>query len=166
MPEGVPYQWNVHCQPVGRGEESLQYLARYLYRGVISEHRILTCQNGMVEFEFLCSKTKRYQRLTLPATQFLWKVLVHVLPRGFQRARCYGFLHHNCRVLLKRIQLMLQVMLPEVSNDAGKTAAVTCPGCQRPMTLVNVSRTKRTLPRCQSVSGPPLLENTNKLISG
>ena len=161
MPEGVPSQWNVHCQPVGRGEESLQYLARYLYRGVISEHRILTCQNGMVEFEFLCSKTKRYQRLTLPATQFLWKVLVHVLPRGFQRARCYGFLHHNCRVLLKRIQLMLQVVLPEVSSDIGKTATVTCPGCQRPMTLVNVSRTKRRLPRCQSVSGPPLLENTN-----
>ena len=86
----MPSQWNVHCQSVGRGEESLQYLARYLYRGVISEHRILTCQNGLVEFEYLCSKTKRYQRLTLPAAQFLWKVLMHVLPRGFQRARCYG----------------------------------------------------------------------------
>ena len=103
------------------GEESLQYLAQYLYRGVISEHRILNCQNGMVEFEFLYSKTKRFQRLKLPATQFLWKVLMHILPRGFQRARCYGFMHHNCRVLLKRIQLLLQVVLPKVSSDASKT---------------------------------------------
>ena len=166
LPEGVPSQWNVHCQSVGRGEESLQYLARYLYRGVINEHRILTCQNGMVEFEYLCSKTKRYQRLTLPAAQFLWKVLMHVLPRGFQRARCYGFLHHNCRVLLKRIQLMLQVVLPEVSSDIGKTATVTCPGCKQPMTLVNVSRAKREMPRRKSVSKSPLLQEIEKLILG
>ena len=147
-------------------DRSLQYLARYLYRGVISEHRILTCQNGLVEFEYLCSKTKRYQRLTLPAAQFLWKVLMHVLPRGFQRARCYGFLHHNCRVLLKRIQLMLQVVLPEVSSDIGKTATVTCPGCKQPMTLVNVSRAKREMPRRKSVSKSPLLQEIEKLILG
>lgn len=166
LPVGVPSTWNVHCQPAGRGEESLKYLARYLYRGVISEHRILSCTNGIVEFEYLCSSTKQYQRLSLPAAQFLWKVLMHVLPRGFQRSRCYGFLHHNCRVLLKRIQLMLQVVLPQVNNDTSKKGTVACPTCQKPMTLVNVSRAQRRLPPRKSVGKSPLLEDIYKLISG
>lgn len=158
LPVGVPVQWNVHCQPAGRGEASLQYLARYLYRGVINEHRILSCRNGMVEFQYLCSSTKQYQRLSLPAAQFLWKVLMHVLPGGFQRTRTYGFLHHNCRVLLKRIQLMLQVVLPEVKTNDNKTATVACPKCQQPMALVNIWRAKQGKPRRQSVRGSPRLE--------
>ena len=166
LPACVPSTWNVHCQPAGRGEEALKYLARYLYRGVINERRILSCRNGIVEFEYLCSTTKRYQRLKLPVAQFLWRVLMHVLPRGFQRSRCYGFLHHNCRVLLKRIQLMLQVVLPEINTDTSNTAKVACPTCQQPMTLVNVSRAKRGLPRRKSGRESPLLEDINKLISG
>ena len=161
----MPQQWNVHCQPAGQGEGALKYLARYLYRGVINEHRIVSCRNGMVEFEYRCSTTKRYQRLELPAAQFLWKVLMHVLPRGFQRSRCYGFLHHNCRVLLKRIQMMLQVVLPEINTDASNAGKVACPTCQQPMTLVNISRSKRRLPLRKSGRESPLLENINKLIS-
>ena len=166
LPRGVPAQWNVHCQPAGRGEASLQYLARYLYRGVINEHRILSCRNGMVEFEYLCSSTKQYQHLTLPASEFLWKVLMHVLPRGFQRTRCYGFLHHNCRVLLKRIQLMLHMVLPEVNAKAGNTSTVTCSKCQQPMSLINIWRANRRQSRHQSVKGSPLLKDADQLISG
>ncbi len=29
--------------------------------------------------------------------QFLWLVLQHVLPKGFRRARNFGFLHPNCK---------------------------------------------------------------------
>lgn len=137
LPVGVPVQWNVHCQPAGQGEESLKYLARYLYRGVVNEHRILSCANGMVELEYLCSTTKQYQRLTLPAAPFLWKILMHVLPRGFQRTRSYGFLHHNRRIVLKRIKLMLRVVLPEVSVDDSNKATVVCPACQQPMKLIS-----------------------------
>ena len=165
LPVGVPSQWNVHCQPAGRGKESLQYLARYLYRGVIDEHRILSCHNGMVEFEYLCSSTKQYKRRTLPAAQFLWKVLMHVLPRGFQRTRCYGFLHHNCRVLLKRIQLMLQVVLPPVKSGATKTTAVACPKCRQPMSLVDIWRAPRCKPLRESVRGSPLIKEVTHLIS-
>ena len=32
----TPIKWVAHCQKVGRGKEALQYLSRYLYRGVIS----------------------------------------------------------------------------------------------------------------------------------
>jgi hypothetical protein len=33
-------------------------------------------------------------------TQFLWLVLQHVLPKGFRRARNFGFLHPNCKRLI------------------------------------------------------------------
>lgn len=142
LPTGVPQQWNVHCKPVGRGEKTLQYLARYLYRGVISERRILSMDNDNVEFEYLCSDTKTYKRRILPAARFLWQILIHVLPRGFQRARCYGFLHHNCHLILKRIQLLLNMNIPETtSKNTGST--VVCDKCDKSMTLIKLHRVKR-----------------------
>ena len=32
-PEKTPKRWVAHCKKVGKGEQALQYLARYLYRG-------------------------------------------------------------------------------------------------------------------------------------
>jgi hypothetical protein len=139
LPVGVPKVWNVHSKRAGTGEKTLTYLSRYLYRGVISEKRILSMDNGEVEFEYLCAKTKVYQRKKLPAARFLFSVLKHVLPRGFQRARTYGFLHHNCRVLLTRIQLLLQIALPDKQH---RPSGVTCSTCQCVMKLVDVRRPK------------------------
>ena len=164
LPVGVPQQWNVHCKPAGRGEETLKYLARYLYRGVINEHRILACDNGIVEFEYLCSSTKQYQRLKLPAVQFLWRVLTHVLPRGFQRARCYGFLHHNGSVLLKRIQLLLQVVAPQIA--VGNTATVTCPKCDQPMRLIKIWRAKQQNMKPRNLTASTWRELIDKLMTG
>ncbi|OED37984.1 hypothetical protein AB833_21645 [Chromatiales bacterium (ex Bugula neritina AB1)] len=46
LPTGVPQQWVAHCKHAGRGESALRYLARYLYRGVISESSITSNQDG------------------------------------------------------------------------------------------------------------------------
>ena len=35
LPTGLPKQWIVHCTRVGHGLPALQYLSRYLDRGVI-----------------------------------------------------------------------------------------------------------------------------------
>jgi hypothetical protein len=75
----------------------LTYLARYLYRGVISEKNILSYQNGKVTFRYKNSTTGQYQNITESAAQFLWRVIQHVLPKGFRRARDYGFLHGNAK---------------------------------------------------------------------
>ena len=37
VPVGLPPKWIVDCRNVGRGEPALEYLSRYLYRGVIRE---------------------------------------------------------------------------------------------------------------------------------
>lgn len=99
--------WVVHCRQAGSGAPALKYLSRYLYRGVISEKRIVSNKNGMVSFLWRDSKTKKWQLRTMPGAEFLWQVLQHTLPCGFRRVRDYGFLHGNSRRLLTLIQLLL-----------------------------------------------------------
>lgn len=99
--------WVVHCRQAGSGAPALKYLSRYLYRGVISEKRIVSNKNGMVTFLWRDSKTKKWQPRTMPGAEFLWQVLQHTLPCGFRRVRDYGFLHGNSRRLLTLIQLLL-----------------------------------------------------------
>lgn len=133
LPPKTPTSWVVDCQHVGKGDSALTYLARYLYRGVVNEKNILSINNDQVTFQYQESKTKQFKTITEQATAFLWRVLQHVLPKGFQRARNYGFLHGNAKKTLRLLQLILKVELPPLvtSNKKG----VCCPKCARQMTL-------------------------------
>ena len=83
------------CKSVGSGEKALIYLGRYLYRGVIAEKDIVACDNGQVSFRYRNAKTGKIERRTESGAHFLWLVLQHVPPKGFRRARNFGFLHPN-----------------------------------------------------------------------
>lgn len=78
---------------------------------------------------------------SLPAVEFLWLILQHVLPKGLRRIRDYGLLRGNAKKLRQQIQLMLAVagavfpMLPEVK----RTLAVRyCPCCHQAMHFMGV----------------------------
>lgn len=109
LPAMVPTQWVVDCAPAGKGEPALEYLSRYLYRGVIAESNIIADENGQVTFRYIDSDSDEARMLTLSGEDFLWRVIQHVLPRGFRRVRDYGFLHHNARKQLQLVQLILHV---------------------------------------------------------
>ena len=118
LPARHPSAWVVDCKAVGSGEKALVYLGRYLYRGVIREKDIVACAEGQVGFLYRDAKTGAVQRRTLPGADFLWLVLQHVLPKGFRRARNFGFLHPNS----KRLIALLQVVL-KFAPDAGGASA-------------------------------------------
>lgn len=139
LPVGIRDQWNVHCKPAGRGQQAIKYLARYLYRGVIDEHRILSMDANTVVFEYKSSVTGSMEKLELPAVEFLKRILNHVLPKGFQRCRAYGILHHNCAVLLRQIQLLLHVRLAPPDALENSTAP-QCPKCKARMRLIEIWR--------------------------
>ncbi len=86
LPSSYPDAWVVDVKSVGSGEKALLYLGRYLYKGVILEKDIITCENGQVTFRYRNSKTKQLEHRTVPGTQFLWLILQHVLPKGFHRS--------------------------------------------------------------------------------
>ena len=85
-------EWVLNCKWVDKGLPALEYLSRYLYRGVISDNNILASKQGKVTFSYLNSKTGKKETRTLPGEDFLWLVLKHVLPRRFARSRDCGFL--------------------------------------------------------------------------
>lgn len=108
IPADCPQKWVVDCKNVGNGDKALIYLGRYLYRGVLQEKDILKCENGMVTFRYLNSKTKKYQTRTVTGEHFLWLVMQHILPKGFRRVRTYGFLHACSKQLIKLLQYHLK----------------------------------------------------------
>jgi len=109
LPINYPEDWVVDCRHVDTGNKALLYLSRYLYRGVICEKDIIACDNGKVTFRYKNSKTDTYQTKTVSAVHFLWLVLQHILPRGFRRAREYGFLHPNSKKLITILQWLFRL---------------------------------------------------------
>ncbi len=136
LPDNSPGQWVVDCKSVGSGEKALIYLGRYLYRGVIQEKNILSCKDGKVTFRYLDSKTKRYQHKTVTGAHFLWLVLQHVLPKGFRRARNYGFLHPNSKRLIQLLQYLLKIDLSQILTWIKQRPQLKCSCCGSEMTIV------------------------------
>lgn len=135
-PPEAPSQWVVDCRNVGRGEQALTYLARYLYRGVLSETDILTCNDaGEVTFRYRESNSNHWKSRTLHGADFLWLLLQHVLPKGFRRTRDYGLLHHKRKRLLQRVQCLLRVKLPAPRPEP-KPPPLRCRHCGAPMRIL------------------------------
>jgi hypothetical protein len=108
-PLSTPKKWVVDCKSVGSGEKALIYVGRYLYRGVIREKDILSCENGQVTYRYQNSTTNRWEIKTVTGAKFLWLILQHVLPKGFRRARNFGFLHPNSKQLIKVLQWIFKL---------------------------------------------------------
>ncbi|WP_351079227.1 IS91 family transposase [Shewanella sp. CAL98-MNA-CIBAN-0140] len=141
LPTSLPKKWVVDCQHVGKGLPALQYLSRYLYRGVLPDKSIVSHVEGQVGFEYEDSQNKSKKVRTLPATEFLWLILQHVLPKGLRRVRDYGLLRGNAKKLRQQIQLMLAVagaMFPIIPEIKRRLATRSCPCCQQPMRFMGI----------------------------
>jgi predicted RNA-binding Zn-ribbon protein involved in translation (DUF1610 family) len=133
LPDPVPATWVADCTRVGRGEQALGYLARYLYRGVLSERDLLGCEGDHVRFRYRDS-TGQTRIRCLHGADFLALLLQHVLPKGFRRVRDFGLLHPRRKTLLARVQLLLQVHLPDSPPLARCT--LHCTRCGAAMRIV------------------------------
>ncbi len=139
LPRGLPARWIVHCDRVGSGLPALTYLSRYLYRGVIQEQQIVAVDQAArtVTFSYQDGKTKQTALRTLPVVAFVQLILQHVLPKGFRRARDYGFLHHNARRLIDLLHYVLQVVIQAAIVPVLRP--FLCPHCQQPMHVIGAT---------------------------
>jgi hypothetical protein len=104
--------WVVYAKPpFGGPEKVLDYLGRYTHRIAISNHRLLELKDGRVSFTWKNYKQGgRRQVMTLEATEFIRRFLLHTLPGGFVRIRFYGLLANAHRAqMLERCRQMLGV---------------------------------------------------------
>ena len=128
IPAAVPERWVVDCKHMGHGAAALVYLGRYLYRGTIQERDILRCEAGQVTYRWRDSKTKTMQTRTVSGATFLWLVLQHVLPKGFRRARNYGFLHPNSKRLIALLHLLVFKLVAQPPQPERPVMRCTCCG--------------------------------------
>ena len=145
-PQAWQKEWVVHIKPVGDGLAALKYLMPYLFRVAISNKNIIACQNGKVTFRYKENDSGIYKQMTLPALEFMRRFLQHVLPKGFQKVRYYGFLMPKRKLLLDQIRLLLKarVMIPD--NIAKKEFTFNCPTCGQKMILIKKTNRKRAPP--------------------
>ena len=136
LPSRYPKEWVVNCKSVGTGEKALIYLGRYIYRGVIREKDIVACDDGQVTFCYRNARTGKMERRSVPGAQFLWLVLQHVLPKGFRRARNFGFLHSNCKRLIALLQVVLKFSPGLASDWVKERAPILCSCCGAVMKIV------------------------------
>jgi len=156
VPMIAPSRWVVDCQSVGRGDKAIVYLGRYLYRGVVREKDIVSIDGEHVTYRYT-ENTGRVRTRTMKGEAFLWQLIQHTLPRGFRRARNYGFLHPNSKNLIRVLQVLLLrtgLLGPEPKR---KRAAIVCSSCGGEMAIVAVGL---SLARVRHETEPARLELT------
>ena len=127
--------WVADVQPVGSGEPALKYLASYVYRTAFSAERIIADDGHHITFTYRDSQDRSIRALRLTAEQFLHRFLQHVLPKGFQRVRSYGWLSAAAKDRFERIRALLDWKQPP-PKQPDPLPPPKCPSCQKPMALL------------------------------
>jgi hypothetical protein len=66
---------------------------------------------GRVTFTYRNSGSCRWRAMTLTAEDFIGRFLQHVLPRGFQKVRHFGFAHPRQNIDHQWLEMLVTVTL-------------------------------------------------------
>jgi hypothetical protein len=128
-------KWVADIQAVGSGEAALKYLAAYLCRPPLHESQIEHCDRQHVTFRHR-DNGGAVKRCTAGAQEFVRRVLQHVLPKGFQRVRHYGWLGAAARAKRERIGALLDWRAPLPQPSTLNAQPPLCPCCGKVMVLI------------------------------
>jgi hypothetical protein len=159
-------EWIVDVQPPrGKPEHAVKYLATYTRSVAISDHRMLSFEDGQVTFRTRGSKT-----LTLNWEEFIRRFLLHVLPKGFHKVRHYGLYSKSLGKQLEQARQAILAAQPELARaEPNPEAAVLeaktwedrvtiltgvdpriCPRCKRNGMVTAVLKRRSTWSQCSS----------------
>ncbi len=103
-------KWVVFSRPCAEGPQAvLDYLARYVCRGPLSDYAILSADDAHVAFRYTDNGTGEVRTATMAPEEFLRRYLQHTLPHGFHRVRYYGLWAPANRTVLRTLRLALAV---------------------------------------------------------
>jgi hypothetical protein len=144
--------WVVYAKPpFGGPERVLNYLSRYTHRVAIANHRLVSIEGGVVRFLWRDYAHHGQRKvMALPATEFLRRFLLHVVPSRFMRIRHFGLLANRHRAAkLERCRLLLaptpegEVPGSHSASPSGEPSASAaeprpCPVCGAPLRIVEM----------------------------
>jgi Putative transposase/Transposase zinc-binding domain len=112
--------WVVYAKrPFAGPAQVLDYVGRYTHRVAIANQRLLALDDGHVRFRYTDYRAPAAPKtMTLDATEFIRRFLLHVLPPGFHRIRYYGLLGNRHRVAhLAQCRALLDTPAPPPTLD-------------------------------------------------
>jgi len=134
-------EWVVYSKPPFAGPEAvLKYLSRYTHRIAISNRRLLSINQGKVDFSWKDYKDNCKEKvMSLKAEEFIRRFLLHVLPKGYVRIRHYGLLagrHRNAKLNRCRLLFGLAPQIKkarksnlEILQEQSGADPTECPFC-------------------------------------
>jgi len=157
-------EWVVYAKrPFAGPAAVLAYLSRYTHRVAIANSRLLAMDERGVSFrwkDYRAQGRTRHKTMTLAATEFMRRFLLHVLPAGFHRIRHVGLLANTARRqhLATARQLLQQPACALAAPRAVDSAAAppssppptfVCRHCGAPMRIIE------WLARAPRIRAPP-----------
>jgi predicted Zn-ribbon and HTH transcriptional regulator len=156
-------QWIVYAKaPFAGPEQVIDYLGRYTHRVAISNHRLLSMDDGQVTFAYKDrSDNNRTRQMTLAADEFIRRFLLHVLPPRFVKIRYFGFLFHRNKrrnIALIREQMGSQAVITAPAVEDAQQIMLRllgidihcCPHCGKGQMQV-----MHKIPKCSPIRDPP-----------
>ena len=125
--------WNVNIQAIGSSEQSVKYLAPYVFKVAITNRRIVSVEDDVVTIRYKKGKSSRWRSTKLDVLEFIRRFLQHVLPTGFMKVRYYGFMNPSSSVTLQeiaaRIELAYGFAVKTPESDIEPAKPLYCPCC-------------------------------------
>lgn len=153
LPHGVlKKDWVVNIKPVGNGEAVLKYLAPYVYRVALSDSRIEAVDSDGVTYQVKPSGKQSYVTRRVEGEPFVRSFVQHILPRGFQKVRYYGWMSPNNQLQLADVRWLVWLwrgwtywlgsgMYQPVSRKPPTHPCKACGGEMRLMLITNQNGT-------------------------
>lgn len=83
--------WHVHIKKTFKGAgQVVSYLGRYTHRVAISNNRLLSLRNNVVQFRWKDYRDNQVKMMELNALVFIRRFLQHILPCGYYKIRYFG----------------------------------------------------------------------------
>lgn len=159
--------WVVYAKrPFGGVDQVIEYLGRYTHKIAISNHRLKSIADGKVTFSY---KDYRHggstKEMTLCAHEFLRRLCLHILPRGFRKIRHYGILASHNRQLLQGLtaktpqtegEPMVPIIPDKILRPTSNPEYHRCPCCQSGH-MIRI--------RAFDANGPPMMRPQPELLT-
>jgi len=86
--------WVIYCEPsLGNARQVVNYLGQYTHRVAITNTRIKNIDQRGVTFSYKDYRDNaNVKQMTLSGVEFLRRLAMHILPRGFVKIRYFGIL--------------------------------------------------------------------------
>ena len=139
-----------HKAPFTGPKQVLRYLSRYTHRVAISNRRLIAADDAGVAFrwkDYRIDGPGRWKTMRLHPHEFIRRLLLHVLPKGFHRIRHYGlFANANRAETIATARALLgadpPAADPQQQSDilpiAPRVLPCPCPRCGDRMIVIEV----------------------------